>query len=89
VAAMDEYKTGLFAVDRIKFEEHWEIYKDLIELLDSDKADDHKQTLLVLDIRRRLGELLGSEQMGAAERLGVPETGSSVTFSRPSGKRRP
>jgi len=75
---LDEYKQALFVVDRSKFEEHWGIYRDLMRILDSDRSPSHKQTLLVLDIRRRLAALLGIEQQGSAELLGVPETGSPV-----------
>jgi hypothetical protein len=79
-AAIESYKLALFEVDRAKFEEHWAVYRDLIRLLDSDREASHKQTLLLLDARRRLGALLGAEQLGAAELLGVPESGSPVSY---------
>lgn len=78
--AIDEYRVALFAVDSAKFNDHWPIYRDLMELLDSDMDDDQKVTNLSLHVRRLLGALLGSEQLGAAEQFGVPETGSPVTF---------
>jgi len=79
-AAIDSYKMALFEVDRIKFDEHWPVYRDLIRLLDSDRDTSHKQTLLLLDARRRLAALIGAEQPGTAEMLGVPETGSPVSY---------
>lgn len=86
LAAVDEYRAALFAVDSAAFERHFPVYAKLTELLDSDLAPDHKETLLVLDIRRRLGALLGHEKPGAAELIGVPETGSPVSYRRPNDK---
>jgi uncharacterized membrane protein YgaE (UPF0421/DUF939 family) len=77
---LEDYKLALFAVSRRKFEEHWENYRDLMRYLDSDREERHKMTLVLLDTRRRLSASLGWEEPGAGEILGVPETGSPVSW---------
>jgi hypothetical protein len=79
-SAIDEYKVALFAVDRWKFEKHWPVFRDLVRLLDSTRSPSEKELLLILDSRRRLAQLLGTETPGSAKVLGVSETGSPVSY---------
>lgn len=82
--AVAEYKLALFSVDRVKFEEHWQIYRDLARLLNSAEREDRKYMVVVIDVRRRLAALLGAEQPGSAELLGVRESGPPTSKTPPT-----